>query len=199
MADELELKAVVSDPAALRTRLIDAGAIPGFRGLMTDRRYDREGALLRRDEVLRLRSYGPDTGPGRSEITWKGPVRRSPEGYKQRRELTAEARPAPDGPEQILEALGYTVVHTIDRLVELWALGGATLRIEWYPRMDVLLEVEGSPEEIESAIRATGLPRSAFSAEALIEFVRRYEPRTGSTAALALDELCGEAPGWDRA
>ncbi len=196
MAVELELKAVVPDPSALRARLAGAGAIPGFRGLMTERRYDRDGALGRRDEVLRVRSYRPAAGAVRSEIAWKGPSQRSPEGYKTRVELTCEARPAPDEPGPILEALGYAVVHTVDRWVEGWALAGAALRIEWYPRMDVLLEVEGTPPSIEAAILATGLPRGAFTADALIDFVRRYEPRAGRVAALAMADLQGEAPGW---
>ncbi|HEU5170366.1 MAG TPA: hypothetical protein VFU46_07505 [Gemmatimonadales bacterium] len=57
MAEELELKSVVPDPSAVRARLIAAGAVPGFRGLMEDRRYDRDGALTARDEVLRVRRF----------------------------------------------------------------------------------------------------------------------------------------------
>jgi adenylate cyclase class IV len=197
MADELELKAVVSDPPRVRAHLDAAGAVRGFRGLMTDRRYDRHGVLVQADEVLRVRSYLPAAGPARSEISWKGPARRSPEGYKSRAELTSDASPAPDEPGLILQALGYHVVHTIDRWVELSSLGGAVLRLEWYPRMDVLLEVEGAPPAIEAAIRGTGLPRAAFTPEALLDFVQRYESRTGRTAALALADLQGDAPGWE--
>lgn len=199
MTQVLELKAVVPDPGALRARLADAGAVPGFRGLMTDCRYDRDGALIRRDEVLRVRSYRPLAGTAHLELSWKGPARRSLEGYKQRFELTSEARPAPDEPGLILEALGYRLLHTIDRWVEVWSIGGAVLRLEWYPRMDVLVEGEGAPAQIEAAIRATGLPRDGFSADPLIEFGRRYEPRTGRTAALAVADLRGEAPGWEAA
>ena len=57
MADELELKAVIPDPAALRARLVGAGGRLQFRGRMSDRRYDRGGELTTRDEVLRVRSY----------------------------------------------------------------------------------------------------------------------------------------------
>jgi adenylate cyclase class IV len=199
MAEELELKAVVTDPAALRAQLSAAGARPGFRGVMTDYRYDHQGALAARDEVLRVRTYRPDEGPPAAEIAWKGPATRTAEGYKRRTELTCEARPAPDGPDALLEALGYRVVHTIDRRVEVWMLAGATLRIEWYPRMDVLLEVEGAPAAIEAAVSATGLPRHAFTAEALIDFVRRYEPRAGRPAALSLRELGGDPPAWGAA
>jgi adenylate cyclase class IV len=197
MADELELKAVVTDPAALKAHLEGAGAVAGFRGLMTDQRFDRDGALARRDEVLRVRSYRPAAGPMRSELAWKGPTRRSPEGYKRRAELTCEILPGPDEPAPLLEALGYQVVHTIDRWVETWALAGAMLRLEWYPRMDILLEVEGPPPSIEAAIVATGIPRRAFTPDALIDFVARYEPRTGRVAALSVAELHGDPPGWN--
>ena len=57
MADELELKAVIPDPAALRARLVAAGGRLQLHGRMSDRRYDRGGELTARDEVLRVRSY----------------------------------------------------------------------------------------------------------------------------------------------
>src|SRR5439155_2342357 len=64
-------------------------------------------------------------------------------------------------------------------------LGQAVLRIEWYPVMDVLLEVEGEPAEIERAIAATGLPRDRFFPESLPHFVAAYEARTGRPARIA--------------
>jgi hypothetical protein len=67
----------------------------------------------------------------------------------------------------------------------------ATVRMERYPEMDALVEVEGDPNAIESAIGVTGIPRGAFTADALSEFVRRYEARTGASARLS-----GEAGAW---
>ena len=197
MPDELELKTIVPDPAALRERLAAAGARPAFRGLMEDRRYDRDGQLTARDEVLRVRRFLRADGVITAELTWKGPTRRSAEGYKLREELSCWIEPGSDPPGSIVEALGYTVVQAIDRWVELFELGGAVLRVEWYPRMDVLLEVEGPPEAIETAIRATGLPREGFSAEVLLDFVRRYDARGSRLAALTLAELGDERPAWE--
>lgn len=202
MPDELELKAVVEAPAAVRERLLAAGARPGFKGLMEDRRYDRDGELLRRDEVLRVRRFRP-AGPApadaeaRTEVSWKGPTRRSAEGYKVREETVCRIAAGSGEPERLLQALGYAASHAIDRYVELYELDGAVVRLEWYPRMDVLVEVEGAPAAIERAIRATGIPRGDFTAEPLVEFVRRYEPRTGRRAALSLAELGGEPPSWE--
>jgi adenylate cyclase class IV len=182
MADELELKAVIPDPAALRGRLLEAGAVMRFRGAMSDRRYDRAGELAGRDEVLRVRTYvSPD---GRAEVVlgWKGRTGAARGGYKRREEIEIGVASPPHA---LLAALGYQVVHAIDRDVEVFDLGGATIRLEHYPAMDPLLEVEGQPEAIERAIGATGIDRAAFTADSLAEFVRRYELRTGQSAVLA--------------
>jgi hypothetical protein len=70
-------------------------------------------------------------------------------------------------------------------MVTVFRLGGATLRVERYPEMDILVEVEGDPASIEQAIAATGLPREEFLPESLPQFVSRYEKRTGRQARLA--------------
>ena len=58
--------------------------------------------------------------------------------------------------------------------------------------MDDLVEVEGPPEAIESAIEVLGLERSSFTAERLPDFARRFEARTGERAALCDAELAGD-------
>jgi predicted adenylyl cyclase CyaB len=184
-ADELELKARVDDPAALEATLADAGAELAFRGEMVDRRYDRAGKLERRDEVLRLRIYQPDTGaPAFGVLGWKGPVSVR-DGYKHREEHEVPVG-QPEATRVILERLGFQVVLRIDRKIAEYRLHGATVRIEWYPAMDVLVEIEGEPDAIERTVRATGLARDRFLPEALPHFVTAYERRTGRTARLAL-------------
>ena len=178
---ELELKAVVPDPADLTRRLETAGASLIFRGTMEDRRYDRGNELTSRDEVLRTRLLTSDSGAVESVLGWKGPTRLSPGGYKQREELEYPvAGGAPADP--LLLALGYSIVHAIHREIVMYRLGDATVRLEHYPRMDVLLEIEGAPAAIEHAITVSGIPREAFRADSLTEFVTRYEQRTGQAA-----------------
>src|SRR5206468_12024751 len=88
--DELELKARVDDPAALERAIVDAGGELMFRGEMIDRRYDRKGRLARRDEVLRLRVFRPDSGAAPFGVLgWKGPVSVR-DGYKHRAEHEAQ-------------------------------------------------------------------------------------------------------------
>jgi adenylate cyclase class IV len=181
--DELEVKAAVADPAALRAALQRAGARLVFAGTMHDRRYDRGGELERRDEVVRLRVYRPAAGAAWGVLAWKGPV--SARGaYRHRAEL--ETRVAdPDSLPPLLARLGLEVTLRIDRDIEQWELDGAVLRLEHYPDMDDLLEVEGEPAAIERAVAATGLPRATFVPESLPFFVAAFERRTGRRARLA--------------
>ena len=181
---ELEVKARVEAPDALARALAAAGAELAFQGEMIDRRYDRDGALEAKDQVLRLRIYRPAAGGvPYGVLAWKGPV--SARGaYRHREEL--ETRIAgPDACVAMLERLGLEVSLRIDRTITQYRLGGAMLRIERYPAMDTLLEVEGEPAEIERAIAATGIPRDRFLPESLPHFVRAYERRTGRRAQLA--------------
>lgn len=195
-ADEVELKAAVPDPADLAARLTAAGARLVFAGRLEDRRYDTpRGALARRDEVLRVRVAAPREGaPGeaRAMVDWKGPTRHEG-GYKVREERSTTVGDAAVTT-LVLGRLGLVVVRAIDREVEQYALdvgGGleASLRVERYPRMDVLVEVEGAPGAIERAIAVTGIPREAFTTARLSEFALAYARRTGQAPAVCDAEL----------
>jgi adenylate cyclase class IV len=194
----MEVKAAVPDPGLLRRHLLESGAKPGFRGLMEDRLFDRDATLKLRDEVLRVRTWRPEGAAARAHLAWKGPTRRSPEGYKLRDELEFAVEGDGSAPAHLLAALGYGVTRAIDRFVEVYRVHGAEVRIEWYPRMDVLVEVEGTTAAIEAALGTTGLPRAVFEPEPLAEFVRRYEARTGEAAVLALADLKEGRPLWER-
>ena len=195
MADELELKAVMPDPVGLRRRLLAAGAAVGFAGPMTDRRYDRGGELSARDQVLRLRVFEHPEG-GNAVLGWKGPAAIAPGGYKRREEIELPLARGQGAPQAFLAALGYQVVQAIDRWVEVFELEESVLRLEGYPLMDDLLEVEGAPAAMERAIAVCGIPRPAFSADSLAEFVRRFEARTGRSARLAAGDDGVRPPAW---
>jgi adenylate cyclase class IV len=196
LATELELKAVVADPAALRQKLDEAGGVLRFHGMMRDRRLDKGSELTGRDQVLRVRLWADEDGSQPlAEVAWKGPTSVSPAGYKHREELEFNLD---DGfaALRVLEMLGYVVVEAIDRYVEVFELDGTVARIEWFPRMDVLVEIEGAPDGIEQVIALSGLPRESCLPDSLAAFSQRYSARTGRPAILAEASLGGEAPGW---
>ena len=186
---ELELKALVPDLDASRRRIEAAGGRLVFEGRLEDRRYDTDGrALGKRDHVLRVRVYRDAAGGrARAELDWKGPTEYE-DGYKMREELSAGVADA-DALVAILERIGYIVTRAIDREIAQYELDGAMVRFECYPRMDVLVEVEGTPEGIERAALATGIARADFTSERLPDFVRRYEARSGQRAALCDSDL----------
>lgn len=187
---ELELKAAVPDPAAVRAALRDAGAEVRFRGLLVDRRFDRDGELLAKDQVLRVRRWEPTDGAAREELTWKGPTS-TRDGYKAREEIECQlAGGAPA--DRLLTSLGYREMYRIDRHVELFAFEDGVARLEWYPRLDTLIEIEGEPEAIERIAWVTTLPRESFSSDPLDAFVAAYRERTGHDARVALRP--GEEP-----
>jgi adenylate cyclase class IV len=189
---ETELKALVPDLATTRRRVESARGQLTFAGRLEDRRYDRSDlSLAALDHVLRLRVYRDAKGKAtRASIDWKGPSSTSG-AYKQREELNSGLEGDPEHLAQILDRLGFTVTMQIDREIWQYELEGAVVRFERYPRMDDLVEVEGTPEAIERAIGILALDRESFTAERLPDFVRRFEARTGRSAALSDAELAG--------
>jgi predicted adenylyl cyclase CyaB len=184
---EVELKAVVDDLAERRKKIEEAGASLSFEGKISDRRYDfASREMSSRDEVLRVRRYrGPQST--KTFLDWKGPTEFR-DVYKVREEITTPVEDF-DSLEQILFHLGLELTSEIDREIAQYQIGGATIRFETYPRMDVLVEVEGEPTAIEAAIEALGLPRGTFTNHRLTDFVTDFEHRTGVRAAINDREL----------
>ena len=184
---EVELKAVVDDLAERIKKIEAAGGSLSFEGRISDRRYDfTSGELSARDEVLRVRRY-QNAATSRTYLDWKGATEFR-DVYKVREEVTTPAEDF-ESLEQILTRLGLEVIWEIDRDIAQYQLGGAIVRFESYPRMDVLVEVEGEPQAIEGAIDVLGLPRGTFSNRRLADFVADFEHRTGVRAAISDREL----------
>jgi adenylate cyclase class IV len=179
---ELELKSVVDDVQARRAIVEAEGGRLVFAGRLLDQRYDfPDRSMVLRDHVLRLRLY--DSGKTqRAVLDWKGETQYEG-GFKVRDELSTPVDP--DALAQILERLGFVVTNEIDRQIAQYELGDAVVRFEEYREMDALVEVEGTPGAIETAISFLGLPRTGFTSERLTDFVARYEARTGRRAILS--------------
>ena len=187
---EVELKSVAAKPDDVVAALVASGAASTFAGRLIDCRYDTpERSLFAKDHVLRLRVY-TDARGSRAHLDWKGPTGYT-DGYKVREEVSTGVADAA-AMSGVLEGLGYEVIREVDRDIAQFSCRGATVRLERYPRMDALVEVEGAPEAIEAAIVVTGLPREGFTTERLTDFVRRFELRTGERAAICARELAGD-------
>jgi predicted adenylyl cyclase CyaB len=187
---EVELKSVVPDPEHLVDALRAAGAVSILEGRLSDTRYDTgDRALLARDHVLRLRVFSGAAG-SHASLDWKGATSLA-DGYKVREEISSAIGDA-DALARMLDGLGYVVIREVQRTISQFEFLGAVVRVERYPRMDALVEIEGDPVAIESAIAGSGLPRGGFTAERLSDFVTRFESRTAQRAALSDRELAGD-------
>ena len=154
---EVELKGMLTSDAELaaaRARLEEAGAELMYEGRLEDKRYDTaDRALALKDHVLRLRVYRSEKVV--TSLDFKGPTTYV-DGFKVRDEHTVGADD-PVALAGILEAMGYVITREIDREIAQYRHAGAVIRFERYPRMDILVEVEGEPEAIERA-KAMRLP-----------------------------------------
>ena len=187
---EVELKSLVDDLAARRKQVERTGGKLSFSGKLIDWRYDSaNGDLIRRDHVLRLRVYESE-GQSEGHLDWKGETRYE-DGFKVRDEISTEIGD-PNALATMLANLGLRVIREIEREIFQYSLAGAVVRFERYPRMDDLVEVEGSPDAIERAISLIGLPRGGFSVWRLADFITAYEVRTGQRAAVSSREMLGE-------
>jgi adenylate cyclase class IV len=134
-----------------------------------------------------MRTLRPRGAAERTVLDWKGATSIA-NGYKVREEHSMDVGDSA-ALLAILAGLGLTVVREIERDVETYDVAGAMVRLEWYPRLDVLIEIEGDPPAIERAVACTGIARSEFTAERLNAFIARFEARTGQRAALSRAEL----------
>lgn len=187
---ETELKAVVDD-LALRRRLVEeGGGVLEKEGYLQDRRWDTEAeSISLRDHVLRIRVFSGRPG-AEASLEWKGPTR-AENGYKLREEISTTIADAA-ALSEMMERLGLQVTRTIDRDIVQFRLRGATVRFETYPRMDVLVEVEGTTTQIEEAVAVIGLPRASYTADSLPEFMARYARRTGKRPVVCAADLDDE-------
>jgi predicted adenylyl cyclase CyaB len=189
---ETELKAVVPDESVCLSNLLAAGARKVADNRLEDRRYDYpDNRLTMKDLVLRLRITREGERVS-ATIDWKGAATFE-QGYKHRDETTI-AIGDHEGMAKVLTSLGLKVTRAVDRNVTVLRLGGAIVRFERFARMDTLLEVEGPEQDIEHAIRASGIARESFVPDRLYQFVQRYEARTGQRAAICDDESRGDYP-----
>jgi len=192
---EFELKGRLGgelpDPGGLRERLERAGWRRTFRGDMLDRRLDTgDGTLTARDEVVRVRRFVPDGGAERAVLGWKGPSTEAG-GFKRREEIETGVADG-DAARRLLDRLGFgSVALVLDRRIEVWEKDGVVVRIEEYPEMDVLAEIEGDPDAVEARLGELELPREPWKPWPLARFVEAFEARTGRTARLSREDARG--------
>ncbi len=139
MGSERELKFKVDDQPELRARLVDLGAERASSHFEDNWVFDRDGELLDKGCVLRLRLDGHGT-----LLTFKGPP--SFEGaVKVRAEFESRVDDS-KGMRGLLEQLGYRVATRYQKKREEWRVGGIMVAIDNTP-IGAYAEFEGDGVE----------------------------------------------------
>ena len=174
MAREIEIKLRVTSHDPVRRRLRELGATLGWRGVETNRIYDRfDGGLRKAGVGLRVRSVVSD-----DEIrlpvtmTVKGP--RAPGVVKSRDEFETGVISA-DTVACMLRLLGFVRVLRYEKRREHWVLGKCAVELDEPPHIGLFVEIEGPDEETIRACQADiGLSGAADVSESYVRLMMTY-------------------------
>lgn len=145
MDQEIEVKFFLSDLSGFRKRLIEAGAVQTHPSVLeTNLRFDTPGMDLRaKAQVLRLRQ------DQEAHLTFKGPGELV-DGVLQRQEIEFKISDY-HSCRRFLEALGYKVFMTYEKVRENFQFHGVQVSIDAMP-YGPFTELEGqSPKQIQDA------------------------------------------------
>ena len=183
MDQEIEVKFYLANPGRLRRRVIDSGAeLVQARVFEQNLRFDTpEMSLRAKAQVLRLRADQA------AHLTFKGPglVR---EGVLERQEIEFEVSDF-GAAQRLLEALGYRVYTSYEKLRETYNLGGVLVALDAMP-FGFFTELEGpSAEAICAVAAALGLDWSRRVPTSYLELFFALKQRRN----LLMDALSFEA------
>ncbi|NMD27266.1 MAG: class IV adenylate cyclase [Chloroflexi bacterium] len=186
MDQEIEVKFYLAEPEQFRQRVIDSGAeLVQPRVLEQNLRFDTpEMSLRAKAQVLRLRADQA------AHLTFKGPglVR---EGVLERQGIEFEVSDF-GAAQRLLEALGYRVYTSYEKLRETYNLGGVLVALDAMP-FGFFTELEGpSAEAICAVAAALGLDWSRRVPTSYLElFFALKQRRNLLMDALSFEALSG--------
>lgn len=193
MPQEIEIKLALTDPARLRARLGDVGAVCLGRVFEDNQLFDTDERRLRGAGVgLRLRRSGPEpldsAGPGAgvATLTYKGPLTGGV--IRQREELETAVGDA-SAVEQILRQLGFQPFVRYEKRRETWRLGESEISIDELPRLGWFVEIE-SPSV--AAVEQTRQMLALDAAPAVAETYVHMAVSRGVATSFGGRELCFE-------
>ncbi len=165
MAQEIELKFRVSQPAAARRRLAALGAESLGQVLERNELFDAANDVLRSSDCgLRLRverRMPADASGSRATLTYKGPRRASGAGTvgepatagpKVREELETEVADA-GVLRAILQRLGFSARVCFEKRREAWRLPAGAVTLDELPRLGYWMELEADSLDALQALR----------------------------------------------
>jgi adenylate cyclase class 2 len=148
---EIEVKFRIGSAEEFSEKLRKLGAKLVRTGLERNIKYDRDGEMHRKKELLRLRSYA-----GEADITHKRKTSSGTAGFKVREETVVMIENFEAG-KKLLEMLGYEKAWIYEKKRQVWVLGGIEVFLDEMPQIGNFIEIEGEPAEIKRTAAKLGL------------------------------------------
>ncbi|MCB2168826.1 MAG: class IV adenylate cyclase [Deltaproteobacteria bacterium] len=162
---ETEVKFLLTDPASMRRRLHQAGAVSTGSVFETNHRYDdADGRLLAAQCLLRLRR------DRRNRLTVKQPHPDGSHQFKTHEEMEIDVSDF-DTASRILAALGFRRVQIYEKHRETFILGSTEICLDEMP-YGHFVEIEGTPETIPAVAMRLGL---AWQRRILANYLQIFE------------------------
>ena len=173
MGVEIEAKLKVDSLPQIEQRLKDLGAEFLAERQQTDCLFDdANGTLTSSDRCLRIRRQSVG-GNQQFFLAFKGAKESS--NFKKRQEIEIEIEDA-DSMQNLLAALGYEQVFTVEKTRQLWQLGGCEVALDQLPLLGDFVEIEGPDDkkiaEVQKSLGLEHVPHVAKSYAMLIKEVR---------------------------
>lgn len=179
-ASETELKFVVPDQAALRSRALELGfQLQTPRTFESNTLFDTDARTLRaKKQILRLRTYGEHC-----TLTHKRMVDgASDEGARHKTRVETETLVEDcSALAEVFMQLGFGPVFRYEKYRTEWAESVGHLVVDETP-IGVWAELEGPPEWIDSMLIQLGVPQEACTTESYGALFLTWKERTGSPA-----------------
>jgi adenylate cyclase class 2 len=174
MANEIEIKFVIHDLDAVRTRLRELAfkeETPRTHEINT--LYDHLGRMRRRGEVLRIRKYGE-----KYTVTHKSKSKDSRHKVRVETETTAGNGASM---EQIFHAMGYEPTFRYEKYRSEWTEGRGHVVLDETP-IGNIGEIEGEPEWIDRVAGQLGLSTQDYITKSYAEMFHDWKKKSHSRA-----------------
>ncbi|MFH1258183.1 MAG: CYTH domain-containing protein [Candidatus Micrarchaeota archaeon] len=178
MPVETEIKIRVKDAAAVRKKLEAAGAAHTKTARQYDGIFDfRDGRLMRRGELFRLRVLEPVWPDGDKTVilTFKGKKKRK--GVVKEREETEFETKDMGGAMIALHEMGLEKKMEYLKKTEFYKLGKIKITLDHfphYPELGHFIELEADEREINRGMRLLGLSKKDAVKETYPELIRNH-------------------------
>ena len=178
--NEQELRGRIDCLNKFRDQLSIAGAKMSQKGFMQDYYFDNPFLNLKsKNQKLRIRAIDYKL----IQLCWKGPISVDKQ-TKIREEIEVGVNKV-ESLIKIFEKLGFQNTRFYERYFETYLLYGVKIRIEQFPIMDILVEIEGEQHLINRAVTHLNISKDVFGPKTLVSFIKEYEIRNGAPAKLS--------------